>query len=192
MTSAVRIAAESCCSRRSRTSHCLKDTCRGGQSGWPSSWVARCFSSSTSPTVNDWNSVSRPHSIAYQTDHELADYMHVPLHAQWLVCPLHVKRQWQLNLVRDNKPVSYLHECRLMNSYFQCLQSEVCLIGMCSSGLQFDVTIRPTSLVLSHGSRVLSSIGDAVVVVSTARSAIEACSLNANNTPEVAALSGVR
>ena len=79
-----------------------------------------------------------------------------------------------------------------MNSYFQCLQNEVCLIGMCSSGLQFDVTIRPTSLVLSHGSRVLSSIGDAVVVVSTARSAIEACSLNANNTPEVAALSGVR
>ena len=95
------------------------------------------------------------------------------------------------------------------------MQNEVCVFGMCSSCLQFDVTIKPMSLVLSHGSRVLPSIGDAVVVVSTTRSAIEACARYAHiadavvvvstarlaieahasyahNKPQVAALSGVR
>ena len=106
--------------------------------------------------------------------------MYESLHGQWLVCLLHDKRQWHWNLVRHNKPVSHCHECRMTNSYFQCLQNEVCVFGMCSSGLQFDVDIKPMSLVLSHGSRVLPSVGDAQVVVSTTRSAIQACACYAH------------
>ena len=63
----------------------------------------------------------------------------------------------------------------MTNSYVQCVQNGVCGLGMCSSGLQFDVTIKPMSLVLSHGFRVLLSSGHAVLVVSTIRSAIGAC-----------------